>query len=154
MIFIHMDINVKRFSAELPLPKYEKGAAGFDLFCGINASIGPNEIRAIPANIAMSVPRGYVLLIIPRSSTPTRKGLVMPHSMGVVDPYFCSEESEIKLIFQNITNKAVKIRKGDKLAQGIIVKCEMATFNEVDKFKKTRRKVCTYQGHNVSKNNP
>jgi len=28
-----MKVKVKRFSKEIPLPKYEKGAAGFDFFC-------------------------------------------------------------------------------------------------------------------------
>lgn len=140
-----MKIDIKRFDDTIPLPRYEKGAAGFDFFCRTNVSIKPKEIKAVPANIAFVIPNGYVLLIISRSSTPTRKGLVMPHSVGVLDPFFCGDDNETKLIFQNITDKAVSIKKGDKLAQGVLVKYETAIFNEAKKLKKSTRKNCSYK---------
>lgn len=140
-----MEIKIKRFDKKIPLPKYEKDAAGFDFFCRTNASIKPKEIKALPANIAFVIPKGYVLFILPRSSTPTRKGLVMPHSVGVLDPFYCGDDNEAKLIFQNITNKTVSIKKGDKLAQGILIKYESAVFKEVEKLKKSKRHNCSYK---------
>ena len=140
-----MKINVKRFDKTLSLPRYEKNAAGFDFTCRTGVSIKPGEIVAVPANIAISVPTGYVLLAFSRSTTPTRKGLVMPHSVGVIDPFFCGDDNEIKLIFQNITKETVRIVKGDKLAQGVLMKIETAIFNEVDRLKKSTRQNCSYK---------
>lgn len=140
-----MEIKIKRFNKKIPLPKYEKDAAGFDFFCRTNVSIKPKEIKALPANIAFVIPKGYVLFILPRSSTPTRKGLVMPHSVGVLDPFYCGDDNEAKLIFQNITNKTVSIKKGDKLAQGILIKYELVVFKEVEKLKKSKRHNCSYK---------
>ena len=140
-----MEIKIKRFDKKIPLPKYEKDAAGFDFFCRTNVSIKPKEIKALPANIAFVIPKGCVLFILPRSSTPTRKGLVMPHSVGVLDPFYCGDDNEAKLIFQNITNKTVSIKKGDKLAQGILIKYELVVFKEVEKLKKSKRHNCSYK---------
>ena len=133
-----MKIKIKRFDKNLPHPKYEKGAAGFDFFCRTNVTIKPKEIRGAPSNIALVVPKGYVLLITPRSSTPTRTGLIMPHTIGIVDPFFCGDDNEIQLIFKNPTDKTVTIKKGAKLAQGVLIKCETAIFDEVKKLKKSK----------------
>jgi len=89
----------------------------------------------------MSVPDGYMLLIVPRSSTPLRKGLSMPHSIGVTDPFYCGDDNENMLIFRNFTDKTVAIKKGEKLAQGIIVKFERVEFEEVNKLNKSKRPV-------------
>jgi len=131
-----MEIKIKRFDESLPIPQYEDGAAGFDFFCRIDMTIAPNEIKGVPANVALVVPKDHVLLVVPRSSTPTRTGLIMPHSIGVIDPFFCGDDNEIQLIFKNTTDKPVTIKKGDKLAQGLLIKCEKTIFKEVKKLKK------------------
>jgi dUTP pyrophosphatase len=135
-----MDIKIKRFDKSVRLPTYEKKAAGFDFFCRIGTTIKPGEVKPVPSNIAMEIPDGYVLLIIPRSSTPFRLGISMPNSLGVIDPFYFGDDNEIMLIFYNFTNKPVTIKKGERLAQGILVKYEQLNFKEVDSLKKSARK--------------
>ncbi len=94
-----MKLPVKRFDKGIALPKYEKLAAGFDFRVRKGATFQPGEIKPVPANIALQIPDGYVLLVVPRSSTASRIGLGMPHSMGVIDPYYCGDDNEIMLIF-------------------------------------------------------
>ncbi len=139
-----MEIKVKRIDSTVPLPRYEKDAAGFDFYCGIGMTILPKQIVAIPSNTAMKIPKGYMLLVVPRSSTPKRKGLTMPNSVGVVDPYFCGDTDEIQLIFQNVTDKPVRVKKGEKIAQGIIIKYISAKFVEVDNLGRSSRKKYDY----------
>ena len=134
-----MQIKIKRFDKTLPLPKYEKLAAGFDIYTRQGATFLPGEIKALPSNLAIQLPDEYVLMIFPRSSTPNRLGLVMPHSVGIIDPFYKGDDNEIMLVFQNITNHKVKVKKGDKLAQGIILKYEKARFIEVDSLPKSSR---------------
>lgn len=134
-----MKIKIKRFDKKIPLPKYEKDAAGFDIFCRENTSLKPKEIKAVRSNIALNLPKDHVLLIVPRSSTPLRKGLDMPNSIGVIDPFYCGDDNENMLLFRNITDKTVYIKKGEKLAQGILVKFEKVEFVEVDKLNKSKR---------------
>lgn len=140
-----MKIKIKRFDENISLPEYEKGAAGFDFLCRTNTVIKPNEIRGIPSNVALVVPKGYLLLVLSRSSTPTHTGLVMPHSVGIIDPFFCGDDDEIQLIFKNTTNKSISIKKGAKLAQGVLIKYETAEFVEVKKLKKLKRKKFNYE---------
>ena len=135
-----MKIRVKRFDKKIPLPKYEKLAAGFDFVCRRGATVKPREIKAIPGNIAFEVPDGYVLLIVPRSSTAKRFGLLMPHSIGISDPFYRGDDNEIMLIFCNFTNKPATVKQGDKIAQGILIKFEKAEFKEVNKLNKSIRK--------------
>lgn len=139
-----MDIKIKRFDSTIRLPRYEKNAAGLDFYCRTGVTILPKQIVAIPSNVAMKIPKGYFLLIVPRSSTPKRKGLTMPNSVGVIDPYYCGDEDEIQLIFQNITDKPVHLKKGEKIAQGILIKSITASLIEVDKLGKSLRKKYGY----------
>lgn len=67
-----MQIPTKRFNKNTPLPQYEDGAAGFDFICSEDSEIDAGETKAIPGNLAMAIPEGYVLMIVPRSSTPAR----------------------------------------------------------------------------------
>ena len=135
-----MKIKIKRFDKKIPLPKYEKLAAGFDFVCRKGATIKQKEIKAIPSNVACEIPDGYVLFAVPRSSTAKRFGLLMPHSFGVVDPFYRGDDNEIILLFYNFTGHSVKIKKGDKIAQGILIKFEKVEFIEVNKLNKSSRK--------------
>lgn len=134
-----MKVKTKRFDKKFPLPKYEKMAAGFDFYCRESAVFEPGEMKAVPGNVAMEIPDGYVLLVVPRSSTAHRRGLMMPHSIGVVDPFYRGDDEEIVLLFYNFTKKKVYIKKGDKIAQGILLKNEKVDFHEVEKLNKSKR---------------
>lgn len=125
-----MKITAKRFNKNFPIPTYETGAAGFDFICREDVTIKPNETKAIPGNLAMQIPIGYVLMVIPRSSTSSRYGLIMPHSIGIIDPFYCDDSNEIMLIFQNFTNKESQVNAGDRIAQGILIKSERVEFDE------------------------
>ncbi len=143
-MIIHMKLKIKRFDQDIPLPQYDKNAAGLDLFSRSEMTIEPGEIKGIPSNVAMEIPKGYMLLVVSRSTTPTRRGLVMPHSVGVIDPFFNGDDNEILLIFQNITDKPVTVEKGAKLAQGILVKFENIELEEVEKLENSGVKNVDY----------
>jgi len=127
-----MNIKVKRFDTDLPLPKYApKDAAGFDLTCRTSVDIAPGETKAVPLNIAIQVPKGHVLFLMPRSSTFGKFGLVMPQSVGIVDPYYSGDNNELVAVFNNLSKTIAKIQKGDQLVHGLIIKSEQVIFDEV-----------------------
>lgn len=134
-----MKLSIKRFDENIPLPRYEKMAAGFDFYCRKAVVIKPREIKAIPSNVAIEVPEGYTLFIVPRSGMPTRFGLLMPHSIGIVDPFYNGNDNEIVFLVYNFTNKPTRLNKGDKIAQGILIRYEKAEFQEVSKLGKSKR---------------
>ena len=135
-----MKIVAKRFDKKLPLPQYEAGAAGFDFSCREDLVIKPKTIGIVRLNIAMAVPNGYVLLIVPRSSTAHHLGLMMPHSIGVVDPFYSGQDNEIVTLLYNFTSKPVKVKRGDQIVQGLVIKHEFTEFDESKKLKPSRTK--------------
>ena len=135
-----MIVHIKKIDKSLSLPRYQTGgAAGFDLVTREDTAVLPGEIKLVPGNVVVKVPEGYVLLIIPRSSLPKKKGLICPHSIGVIDSDYCGEKDEIFVQVQNITPKPVTVLRGERIAQGVFVKMETAQWKETEEaFAKTR----------------
>jgi len=132
-----MKIKIRRFDKELLLPRYvPAGAAAFDFSCRTSVDIEPGETKAIPLNVAIEVPKNYVLLLMPRSSTFGKFGLIMSQSVGVVDPYYSGDDNELVAVLHNIGKKTAKIKKGDELVHGLLVKSEGVEFNEVQSLGK------------------
>ena len=92
-----LKVKIKRIDSTLPLPAYETdGSVGFDLLARADTVIAPQTIGLIPGNIIVEVPKGYMLMVASRSSTPRKKGLMKPHGIGVVDQDFCGPQDECK----------------------------------------------------------
>ena len=135
-----MKINIKRIDKTLPLPKYEtEGSVGFDLICRESAGIPPHSIVLIPANVIIETPRGYMLMVCLRSSTPRKLGLMMPQGVGIVDNDYCGEEDELKIQVYNFTDTVVNVERGSRIAQAIFVRVDTAAWNEVEQMHSSSR---------------
>jgi dUTP pyrophosphatase len=135
-----MNIKIKRIDKSLPLPKFEtEKSVGFDLLCREDTKIESKGIVYIPANVIVEVPDGYMLILASRSSTPKKKGLSVPHGIGIIDQDYCGEEDEIKVQVYNFTDETVLIKKGERIAQGVFVRINKFDFAEVDKMKEESR---------------
>lgn len=135
-----MDIKIKRIDKDLPLPRYETvGAAGFDLLARETTRIKPGEIALIPANIVVETPHDYMLQISSRSSSPKKKGLSMPHGVGVIDSDYSGNGDEIKVQVYNFTKNETTVERGEKIAQGVFVRIDHAIWHEVDDMQKVTR---------------
>jgi dUTP pyrophosphatase len=139
-----MQVKIKRLDKSLPLPEaeeFEHGAAAsqdrsmtaaFDFYCREAVTIPPHEVRLVPVNDIIEVPQDHLLLLSVRSSTPWKKGLMLANGVGIVDPYYRGDKDEIKLQLYNFTDKTVEVLKGEALAQGVILKREPITWQEVE----------------------
>jgi dUTP pyrophosphatase len=126
-------VPIRRLDPDLPLPGYASpGAVGFDFHCRLDTLVQPGEIVLIPTGVAIATPPGHVLLVMSRSSTPGRKGLLVPHGAGVIDQDYSGDGDEIMCQFYNFTSEVVKVRRGERLAQGIFVRVDRAEWAEVD----------------------
>lgn len=126
-----MKIKIKRIDSTLPLPEYHtKGAVAFDLYSREDVAIAPKSLERLPTNIIVATPKGYMLEIKDRSSTLKRKGLLV--TTGYIDNDYCGEQDEILLQVYNLTDKEVKVEKGERLGQGVFVKIDIAEWEEVD----------------------
>lgn len=128
-----MRIQVSRIDNTLPLPTYAtNGAAGFDVLTRETTVIEPGQIALIPGNVIVKVPEGTFLLIAPRSSMPRKKGLVCPHSIGILDQDYHGPKDELMVQVQNITKEPVTVERGERIAQAVFVKIEKAEWEEVE----------------------
>ena len=135
-----MEVKIKRFDKTLPLPVYETdGSVGFDIIARENAEIPPKEIALIPSNLIVEVPKGYMLVVASRSSTPMKKGLTPPHGFGIIDHDYCGPDDEIKVLVYNFKDIPAKVSRGEKIAQGVFVKIDKFEWEEVDDINKNSR---------------
>lgn len=134
-----MNIRIKRFDKNIPLPKRQtEGAAAFDMTAREEVTIEPGKVGYVPLNIAVETPTDHFLLIAARSGTH-KKGLMMANGIGIIDPDFSGNDDEMKAAYYNFTDKAVSIEKGERIAQAVFVPIATFEWNEVDEMpNKTR----------------
>ena len=129
-----MKIKIHRIDQTLPLPKYETiGSFAFDFLARKDIKIAPNKVGLIPGNVIIKCPENLALLILPRSSTYRKTGLLFPHSIGLIDRDYCGGKDEIMIQVLNFSEEIVEIKKGDRIAQGLFVKTEKIEFEDINK---------------------
>ncbi|MFA6992612.1 MAG: dUTP diphosphatase [Candidatus Gracilibacteria bacterium] len=135
-----MKVKIKRIDKSLPLPVYETdGSVGFDIMARETIVVPAKGLSMIPSNLIVSVPKGYMLVVASRSSTPNKKGLTPPHGFGIIDHDYCGPEDEIKVLVYNFKDAPVTVNRGEKIAQGVFVKINKFSWKEVDEISaKTR----------------
>jgi dUTP pyrophosphatase len=156
-------VKIKKLHPDAVIPKYaHKGDAGFDLVAVEDVIIEPGETKAIPIGLAFEIPVGYEMQIRPRSGLSLKTKLRQSNCIGTIDAEY---RGEVKVMFDNtnpptpqllyrlntlnnmhiITDLDVYplgtyiIRKGDRIAQGVIQKLPDVTFAEVDELSDTKR---------------
>jgi dUTP pyrophosphatase len=127
-----MRLRIKRLDPSVNLPAPATGkAAGFDLAAAVDIEIPPHSIRLVGTGLVIAVPDGHFLGIFARSSTPLKKGLLVANGVGVIDPDYCGPADEVKIQLLNVTDSPVQVKKGDRLAQGIVLPSPRIEWQEV-----------------------
>lgn len=78
----------------------------------------------VPTGIKVYMQPDEMLVIANRSSGPLKRGMVLPNGIGIVDADYYNNESNEGELFVQMTNFGLldrKIKKGDRIAQGIFV---------------------------------
>lgn len=106
--------------------------AGADLFAWFEGDtqeieIRPLEQKMIDTGIAVKIPAGYAGFVYNRSSQG-KKGISIPHSVGIIDSDY---RGTIKVILKNLGEDPYKIKQGDRIAQLVIQKVELAIFSDI-----------------------
>ena len=126
-----MRLSITRLDPSVPLPVYSTpGAAAFDLAAAADVDVPPGEIRLIGTGLVVKVPDGHFLAIIARSSTPLKRGLIVANSVGVIDSDYCGPTDEVKIQVLNITQTTALVRKGDRIAQAMVLAAPRVEFVE------------------------
>jgi dUTP pyrophosphatase len=123
--------RIRRLDPDVALPSYQTPeAAGFDLAAREDVRVPPGEVRLVPTGLVIEVPHGCFLGIFARSSTPLKRGLMVANGVGVVDPDYAGPDDEVKVQVVNFTREDVLVRRGERIAQGIIIPCLRVAWSE------------------------
>ena len=130
-----MEIKIKYFG-EFPekwkVEKIEKGD-WIDLRTAEDVEMFLFDYHKIKLGVGMILPEGYEALVVPRSSTFQKWGIIMANGMGVIDNSYSGNDD--KWHFPAIAFKTTFIPRGTRIAQfRIQKKMEDVKFVEVSKL--------------------
>jgi len=142
-----MKVQIKKLHPDAVIPKYATvGSAGFDLVAVEDVVIEAGFTILVKTGIAVAVPPGFELQIRPRSGTSLKTALRVANSPGTVDSDY---RGEICVIMTNAKSHPttgnvflydpIEIKKGDRIAQGVICPVYQAEFEEVETLDETAR---------------
>lgn len=101
------------------IPKYAKpGDAGMDLYSNVDQFLSKGERYMISTGIKVKIPEGTVGMVCPRSGLAAKEGITVVNAPGIIDSEF---SGEIKVAIINHSKHGYQIKKGDRIAQLVIV---------------------------------
>lgn len=109
-------------------------AAGYDLSSSEDVSIHRGTRGLVGTGIAFTVPEGTYGRIAPRSGLAVKKGIQV--GAGVIDRDYTGE---VKVVLFNHGDETFEIKKGDRIAQLIVERCETPEIQLVTDLEDTQR---------------
>ncbi len=94
---------------------------GFDVFALEETIIPPKEQVLVRTGLVIEAPKPFALFVFPRSSLFRKKGLIFPHSVGVIDFDYCGAEDELRVPVLNFQDQPVTIAAGERIAQLVLL---------------------------------
>ena len=107
--------------------------AGLDLYALADVTLKPGDGSLVKTGIAVAVPEGHVGLIADRSSL-AKRGLKT--AGGVIDAGY---RGELGILLWNISGQVQQLKKGERLAQLLIVPVATPAVRETDNLGSTAR---------------
>lgn len=132
-----MKIKIKSLSGVMP--KYEtKGSAGMDIRAFIDepVKIMPGKRALIHTGLFMEIPSGCEVQIRARSGLAVKYGIGLTNGIGTIDSDY---RGEIKVSLINFGEDEFVVNNGDRIAQIVVCRYEMAEIEEVDDLSETER---------------
>lgn len=134
-----MNLKFKKLSDSAVEPSYMKdGDAGLDLTA---TKIIKNSLFEVWYNtdIAIEIPKGHFGMLVPRSSITNDSSLIMSNSLGIIDAGFRGGmQVRFNRTIKGFFNRK-KYKKGDRIAQLIIVPFKTAKLEQAIFLSKTER---------------
>lgn len=109
-------LKIKYHVKELEKLRYIDGKSDWiDLRVAENVSMKQGEYRLISMGISVEIPKGYEMLIVPRSSAYKNFGILQTNAMGVVDESFCGDNDIIHMPI--LAMRDTEIHINDRIGQ-------------------------------------
>ena len=127
-------VKIKKLHEDAKIPIHATpGSAGFDLYSIEDKEIKPGETAKISTGIALEIPPGYCIQLWGRSGLEV-KGVHKLAGLGDSD-----YRGEYWIVLRNSSEKTYKVKKHDRIAQGILLPVFQVDFEEVSELSKTVR---------------
>lgn len=126
-------------AGDMPMPETATpGSSGVDLRAALHdeAMIRPGGTLLVPTGLKVAVPPGYEWQIRPRSGNALKYGVTVLNSPGTVDSDY---RGEVKVILANLGRDPFVIKRGDRIAQAVLVPVAHPEFTVVDRLEDTER---------------
>ena len=131
-----MKLKIKNLS-DNPTPYYKNlGDAGMDICSNENVKVLAFNWKLISTGIYLEIPEGYEVQVRSRSGLAVKYGLMVLNSPGTIDSGY---RGEVKVILMNHNHFSYKVKKGDRIAQLVMVPIIIAEIEEVIELSETER---------------
>jgi dUTP pyrophosphatase len=134
------EIRVKKVNQDAILPSYNYPSdSGFDFYSTIEVEIPPFGRHLIPTGLSFRFDEGYEIQVRTKSGLAINQGIMVLNSPGTVDQGY---SGEIKVPIFNANPHPIIIKKGMKIAQGVlcpVVNGKNVEFINVDELEETDR---------------
>lgn len=121
------------------LPSYATPlSAGVDLRADIEnpMTLLPLQRELVPTGIYIQLPQGYEAQVRPRSGLAAKYGVTVANAPGTIDADY---RGEIKVILINLSNDKFVINRGERIAQMVIARHEVAEWESVESLEESGR---------------
>jgi dUTP pyrophosphatase len=130
-----------RHGLGLPLPAYHsKGAAGLDLVAALDAQrplmLAPGTRALVPTGLIIELPQGYEAQVRPRSGLALNYGIAVLNSPGTIDSDY---RGEVGVVLANLGHAPFEVRRGERIAQLVVLPVVQAELVEVTEVSETAR---------------
>ncbi|MCF7866831.1 dUTP diphosphatase [Candidatus Woesearchaeota archaeon] len=130
-----MKIQIKKLCEDAIIPRYvRENDSAMDICSVEEYELKPGERKAIKTGIAISFPTGNVILIKDRSGLAAKKGITT--LAGVIDPDY---RGEYLVVLLNTSSESVKIEKGERIAQILMLPIIKPEIEEVKELTDSKR---------------
>ena len=131
-------IKIKYFDQEIEKIQKINQGDWIDLRCAERVELKAGEYKLLRLGVGMILPDGYEAHVLPRSSTPSKFGIILANSMGVIDNSYSGDADEWR--FPAVAIRDTVIEKGDRIAQFRIMKNQpQIIFEEVEHLNEVSR---------------
>ncbi len=134
-----VQVQIQRLPHCFALPSYaHPGDAGMDLYAAVleDQSIDPGICARIPTGIALGLPYGYMAFIQPRSGLAAKYSITVLNAPGLIDSGY---RGEIQVLLINHGQNAFTVKRGDRIAQMVILPVPEIKLLEVADLENTVR---------------
>lgn len=107
-----------------------------DLRASEDVVLGAGERLAVPTGLVVALPEGYEGQVRCRSGLALRHGLSLVNGVGTIDSDY---RGEVKVLMVNLGSEEVVLKRGERVAQMVVVAVERVELEESENLSETSR---------------